>query len=90
MYSLEGNEDPKNSLKWASTGSGRGRNAGNRNTGAVLKAETEVTKKYFVSTAGHSKLQKKNTWENLGDFQRGVFARGGNLNNWGGRAHRLQ
>ena len=26
----------------------------------------------------------------VGGFQRGVFARGGNLNNWGGCAHRLQ
>ena len=26
----------------------------------------------------------------IGGFQRGVFVRGGNLNNWGGCAHRLQ
>ena len=28
-----------------------------RSTGAVLEAKMEITKKYFVSTAGHSKLQ---------------------------------
>ena len=43
-------------------------------------------------------LQKRlrNSWdylsllEKFGGFQRGVFVRGANLNNWGGCAHRLQ
>ena len=36
----------------------RARNAGKRSTGAVSRAKIEFLKKYFVSTEGHSKLQK--------------------------------
>ena len=47
-----------NARKRSTGGFGGGRNAGKRSNGAVLKAKMEITKKYFVSTAGHSKLQK--------------------------------
>ena len=42
-----------------------GRNAGKRSTGAVLRAKLETMKKYFVSTAWHSKLQKKHLRKSL-------------------------
>ena len=49
---------PPNARKRSTGALHRGRNAGKRSTGAVLKAKMEIMKKNFVSTEGHSKLQK--------------------------------
>ena len=49
---------PPNARKRSTGALHRGRNAGKRSTGAVLRAKIEFSKKYFLSTEGHSKLQK--------------------------------
>ena len=50
---------PPNARKRSTGALHRARNAGKRSTGAVFKAKIEFFEKYFVSTEGHSKLQKK-------------------------------
>ena len=49
---------PPNARKRSTGALDRARNAGKRSTGAVFKAKIEFLKKCFVSTEGHSKLQK--------------------------------